>query len=219
MQPVVIINFKTYPEATGEKAVKLAKLCEEVASEQGVDIRVAVQATDLFRVADAVSIPVYAQHVDSASPGKTTGWLTAHAIKKAGGAGSLLNHSEHHLTTVQIKDAILQLKKEKLEAIVCAETVHRLEEFDTYLEPTLFAIEPPQLIGGDVSVSVARPDIVGNAVHATRRMLLVGAGIKDYNDLSIALHMGAKGVLLSSHIVLAKEQRKALLKLLTGRAR
>jgi triosephosphate isomerase (TIM) len=219
MRPVVIVNCKTYPEATGEKAVKLAKLCEEMAELYDMDIRIAVQATDISRVADAVKIPVYAQHVDAAVPGKTTGAVTAHALKKAGASGSLLNHSEHHLTTAQIKDCLLQLKKEKLDAIVCASTVHKLEEYDVYLEPTMFVIEPPELIAGEVSVSVVRPDVVGSAVHATRRMLLVGAGVKDYNDLSVALHLGARGVLLSSHIVLAKDQRKALQKLLTARAR
>jgi triosephosphate isomerase len=219
MRPVIIVNCKTYPEATGDRAVKLAKLCEELGKQYDMDLRIAVQATDISRVADAVGIPVYAQHVDWAVPGKNTGAVTAHAIKKAGAAGSLLNHSEHHLTTAQIKDAILQLKKEKLESIVCADTVHKLEEFDVYLDPTFFVIEPPALIAGEVSVSVARPDVVGSAVHATRRMLIVGAGVKDFNDLSVAVHLGARGVLLSSHIVLAKDQRKAIQKLLTARVR
>jgi triosephosphate isomerase (TIM) len=217
VKPIIIINCKTYPQATGIKAVQLAKLCEEMAQRFDLDIRIAVQVADLQAVANAVSIPVYAQHADAVGPGKTTGWITAHSIKLAGGAGALLNHAERPLSTQSIKATIAYLKKEHLHAIVCAESVKRLEELSMHADATLFAIEPPELIGGDVSVAIARPDIVGNAVQASPKPLLIGAGIKDHNDFSIALQMGAKGVLLSSGIVLAKDWRKAFLKLLTAR--
>lgn len=219
MRPIVIVNFKTYLQATGERAVRLAKLCEEVGKEYHVDMRVAVQASDVSAVVAAVSIPVYAQHVDAVEPGKTTGWVTAQALKAAGAAGTLLNHAEHRTSTQNIRLTTPYLRKEKFEIIVIAEDLHRLAEFERHVDADLFCIEPPELIGGDVSVSVARPDIVGNAVHATAKPLLIGAGIKDYTDLSIALSMGARGVLLSSGVVLARDQKKALLKLLTPHGR
>ncbi|MBC7089952.1 MAG: triose-phosphate isomerase, partial [Methanobacteriaceae archaeon] len=59
--PIVILNFKTYIEATGENAVNLARTCEQVADETGVNIVVAPQHMDLFRVAQTVKIPVAAQ--------------------------------------------------------------------------------------------------------------------------------------------------------------
>ena len=71
--PLIAINFKTYPQATGEKAVALAKICEEVAHEQGVSIVVAPQIPDIYRVASAVDIPVFSQHVDRVSTGAFTG--------------------------------------------------------------------------------------------------------------------------------------------------
>lgn len=199
--------------------VKLAKLCQELGKEHDIDMRIAVQATDIAAVSQAVDIPVYAQHVDPVDAGKTTGWVTAQAIKAAGAKGTLLNHAERRVSTQSIKATIHYLKKLHLDAVVCAEDLHRLHELDRHVEPTLFVVEPPELIAGDVSIAVARPDIVGNAVHATHKPLLVGAGIKDHNDFSIALEMGAKGVLLSSHILLAKDQRKALMRLLTRRGR
>ena len=215
MKPIVVVNFKTYPEATGEKAVKLAQLCEWAGQEYNVDMRVAVQATDLTIVSRAVKIPVYAQHVDSATTGRNTGWITAYAIKVAGASGTLLNHSERHVSTQSIRSTTPHLRKEKLGILVIADSVERLHEMDAHVDADLFSVEPPELIAGEVSVSVAKPDVVVNAVHATKKPLLIGAGVRDYNDLKIALELGAKGVLLSSNIVLAKDQKRALQKLLT----
>ena len=48
--PLIIINFKTYPSATGERAVELADICARVAAETGIEIAVALQAADIFRV-------------------------------------------------------------------------------------------------------------------------------------------------------------------------
>ena len=217
MKPIVIINFKTYPQATGEKAVRLAKLCEEYGKGHKVDMRVAVQATDIATVAKAVSIPVYAQHADIAPAGKSTGWITASALKAAGAKGTLLNHSEHRLNAQAIHAIMPQLRKAKLEVVVIAEDLHQLRLFDKHIKADYFCIEPPELIAGEVSVSMARPDVVGDAVRSTKVPLLVGAGVKEYEDLSLALELGAKGVLLSSHVVLARNQPRALKRLLSVR--
>lgn len=40
-EPVIAINFKTYIEATGKRALKIAKAAEEVYKETGVTIVVA----------------------------------------------------------------------------------------------------------------------------------------------------------------------------------
>ncbi|RLF05216.1 MAG: triose-phosphate isomerase, partial [Thermoprotei archaeon] len=79
--PLIIINFKTYLEATGQRALDLAKKCEKVAQELGVNIAVAPQAIDIARIASSVSIPVLAQHVDPYPPGAHTGSTLMEAIK------------------------------------------------------------------------------------------------------------------------------------------
>jgi triosephosphate isomerase len=217
-RPIIIVNCKTYPQATGKNAVRLAKLCETAAGKYNADIRIAVQATDISLVAKSVGIPVYAQHVDPASPGQSTGWITAHAIKAAGARGSLVNHAEHRLDNTTIAASVDALRREQLDAIVCAESVQRLQEIDAAAAGAMMlCVEPPELIGGDISVSVARPEIVTHAVGATKRPLLIGAGIKTGEDLAIALRLGAKGVLLASGIVLAKDQAAALKNLLAER--
>ena len=45
--PVVIINMKTYPQATGEKAVLLAQPCERVSNQYDVPIVIAPQIPDI----------------------------------------------------------------------------------------------------------------------------------------------------------------------------
>jgi triosephosphate isomerase len=95
--PIIIVNYKTYSEATGKKAVKLSKIAEEVSMESGVNIVVAPQFADIAFIADTVSIPVFAQHIDSITPGSHTGHLLLESIKEAGAVGTLINHSERRL--------------------------------------------------------------------------------------------------------------------------
>ena len=83
---ILVTNFKTYPESTGEKAFLLAKLHEEVAKETGKEIIIAVQPADILRVSH-LEIPVFAQHVDPIEQGRNTGFITPESVKEAGAAG------------------------------------------------------------------------------------------------------------------------------------
>ena len=67
-EPVIAINFKSYVEATGERALKIAKAAEKVYKETGITIVVAPQLVDLYRIAQEVEIPVVAQHRDPIKP-------------------------------------------------------------------------------------------------------------------------------------------------------
>jgi triosephosphate isomerase len=65
-------------------------------------------------------------------------------------------------------------------------------------------MEPPELIGGDVSVTT-RPDVVKNTLALIREasdsvVPLIGAGVKNSVHLSDALSMGSHGVLLASGV-------------------
>lgn len=95
--PIIIINFKTYLESTGKKAVELAKSAEKVTRETGVTIVVVPQFVDVAAVAEAVEIPVFAQHIDPIKPGNSTGHVLPEAVKEAGAVGTLINHSERQL--------------------------------------------------------------------------------------------------------------------------
>ncbi len=210
---VIIINFKTYPQATGENAVRLAELCQELADEHDADIRVAVQAADLYRVSQAVSIPVYAEHVDPIDPGRNTGFILPEAVKAEGAAGTLLNHSEHRLERDVLERSVKEAKDAGLKVVICAATPEEGSEVAA-LQPEFVAVEPPELIGGEVSVSAAEPEIIRKSVELIDAPLLVGAGIHTGEDVKVALELGAVGVLLASGVTKAEDPKKALLALL-----
>lgn len=218
--PLVIVNFKTYSQATGEAAVKLSRIVEEVARKHGANAAVAVQPFDLRWVAKTVDIPVLAQHLDPVTPGSHTGWLLPEAAKEAGAAGSLLNHSERSLPFEQVQAAVKRIRELGMVSVVCAKDVETAAKLAT-LDPDVVAVEPPELIGSGVAVSKVKPEVVSNSVRKIKEVnprvrVLCGAGISSGEDAGLALKLGAEGVLLASYVVCAKDQRAAVEDIITG---
>jgi triosephosphate isomerase len=213
-EPLILINFKTYIEGTGERAVALAKYAEEVSEEYGVTIAVAPQFADLFRVSQEVSIPVFAQHIDAVEPGSHTGSILPESIKESGAIGTLVNHSERRLTIADIEFCVTKARNLGLITVVCSNNVKTSEAVATF-HPEFVAIEPPELIGSGIPVSRADPEIVRNSVNAVKRIsrdvkVLCGAGISKGEDVRAAIELGTSGVLLASGVVKAKDQKKAI---------
>ena len=212
--PVIIVNFKTYLESTGKKAVELAKQAEKASKETGANIIVVPQFVDLAKVAEAVEIPVFAQHIDPIKPGNSTGHVLAEAVKEAGAVGTLINHSERQLRLIDI-DAIIALAKEKgLVSCVCANNPS-VSAAIAAMHPDITSVEPPELIGSGISVSKAKPEIVTDTVKLVQKVdpkmiILCGAGISTADDVSIALKLGTRGVLVASGIVKAKDPYSVL---------
>ncbi|MCK5613335.1 triosephosphate isomerase, partial [Candidatus Pacearchaeota archaeon] len=171
---------------------------------------------DLSKVIDAVHIPVMAQHIDPIEFGSGTGSILPESVKSVGAEGTLLNHSEKCLERDVLKRSIERAKKVGLTTIVCAETP---EEGATFLEfdPDYIAVEPPELIGGDISVSTSQPEIIENAAKLIgKEKLLVGAGVKTGEDVKLAIQLGAKGVLLASGVTNATDPKAVLMDLVSG---
>ncbi|MCU0850062.1 MAG: triose-phosphate isomerase [Candidatus Thermoplasmatota archaeon] len=218
--PAIVLNVKTYTESTGTNALELTRLMGKIASETNVSMAIAVQACDLSRCAELGSIPVYAQHIDPIKPGSSTGWTLPEAVKQAGAVGTLINHSEHRLILADIDTCILRAKDLGLETLVCTNNVATSKAVATF-SPGLLAVEPPELIGGDISVTTADPGIVSNTVQAVRKInssvkILCGAGVKNGKDVSKAIELGADGVLLASGVVKAKNKEEVLRDLAAG---
>ena len=218
--PAIIVNFKVYREVEGAKAVSVALACQKVAEESGVSVAVCPPMVELSRVAAAVNIPVLAQHVDARKPGSNTGWITPEMIASAGAVGTLLNHSEHRLEITDLKSSVAACKVNGLISVVCADSSETSGAM-AFFRPDFIAVEPPELIGGDISVTSARPEVVSDAVHAVHRVdanipVLCGAGVKTGKDVKEALRLGAKGVLLASGVVKATDVAKALSDLVSG---
>lgn len=211
--PVIVLNFKVYREAIGEKAVKLASEAEKVAREYGVTVAVAPPLTDILRVAAEVDVPVFAQHVDPYSPGGRTGSVLAEMVKEAGAVGSLVNHSEKRMRLSDVAAALGRLKENGLLSLLCVDTVETVKA-GAIMGPDMLAIEPPDLIGTCISVSKARPELVRGAVEAARvnpRVhVLCGAGISSGEDVGKAIELGTEGVLLASAYVKSPEPGKLL---------
>ena len=211
--PIFITNFKTYEQATGQKAVDLALIHQEVAESTGASIAIAVQASDLYRVSQAVSIPVFAQHIDPVDYGSFTGHNLPQGVRTNGGIGTLLNHSERRLPEDILINTLACAQKSSLIRIVCAEDVAEIEQFAEF-DPDFLAFEPPELIGsGTKSVATEQPDSIAEAVKMTQLPVIVGAGINSAKDIEVSLKLGAKGFLVASAITKASNPKKKLLEL------
>ncbi len=218
--PVIVINFKAYSEVCGEHGLTLAKICEAVADETNHSIVIAPQMVDLALMVKHVSIPVFAQHIDNAKVGSSTGHVTPESVSSCGAVGTLINHSEHRLKLSEIDELVQRARGLNLETIVCSNNL-AVTRACAELNPDYVAIEPPELIGGDISVTTADPDIVKNAVDEVLKInpkigVLCGAGVKTADDVRKAIELGTDGVLLASGVTKAADPKSALLGLASG---
>jgi triosephosphate isomerase len=207
--PIIIINFKTYVEATAKNAVELARKAERVNRETGVAIGVAPQLADLAAVVAAVDIPVLAQHIDSIKPGGYTGHVLAQSVEETGAVGTLINHSERQLKLSDIDQIIRIVHENGMLSIACANNPSTSTAVAT-LKPDMIAIEPPELIGTGIPVSKAQPEVITGTIDLVREVnkkviILCGAGISHGKDVAAALKLGTQGVLVASGIVKAKD--------------
>jgi triosephosphate isomerase (TIM) len=218
---MIFVNFKTYPQGTGEEALKLAKICEEVSLKSKIEIIPVVQFVDLYRIAKEVNIPVWVQHLDFFPQGQHTGWESLEAVIEAGGKGTLLNHAEHQIPPGTVNQIIKRIMNKEsrikdFKTLVCCKTMGQAERL-AKLKLDYLAYEPPELIGGDLSVSEAKPFVIGRIVKKLPGVeIMVGAGIKTGKDVKRSLELGAKGILVSSAVVLAKDQKQVLEDLVSG---
>ncbi|GAB6103201.1 triose-phosphate isomerase [Thermococcus atlanticus] len=213
-EPVIAINFKAYAQATGEGALRIAKAAEKVWKETGVTIVVAPQLADLYRIAQEVEIPVFAQHINPITPGSHTGHVLPEAVKEAGAAGTLLNHSENRMILADLEASIRRAEEVGLMTMVCSNNP-AVSAAVAALGPDYVAVEPPELIGTGIPVSKAKPEVITNTVELVKKVnphvkVLTGAGISTGEDVKKALELGSVGVLLASGVTKAKNPEKAI---------
>jgi triosephosphate isomerase len=217
--PLVILNFKTYLESTGDKALQLAKALEQVAEETGVNMAAAPQGADLRILSQEVNIPILAQHIDPVDAGGHTGSMLLECAKEAGASGTLINHSEQRMQLADIEIVVNKINTANMTSVVCTNNI-LTSAAAAAMKPNFVAIEPPELIGSGIPVSQAEPKIVEGSVAAIKEVnsnvrVLCGAGISTGEDMKAALELGSEGVLLASGIILAPDPKKALLDLVS----
>ncbi len=223
--PVIVLNFKVYPESTGQNALRLARAAEAVAETvPEVDIVICPPAPVLALVCSSLkakALEVFAQHSDPNQPGAFTGSVTLEELKAIGCSGTLLNHAEKKLPHHQVQETIDRAKKVGLRVLACAKDVEEGSAL-AKMRPWAIAVEPPELIGTGVSVSTAKPGVVKAAVDRIKKSsprvaVLVGAGVSTPGDVGKCIELGAQGVLLASAFAKARNP-EALLKQMAGGA-
>jgi triosephosphate isomerase len=198
----------------GEGSLSLAKSAEVVARRTGVEIAVAPPMQTLFYVARRVRVPVLSQHADAVNDEASTGRIPSWSLSLNGVAGSILNHSERPMPVDQVEVCVLELRKYGLLSLVCAARQSDLRSL-AEIGPDCIALEPPELIGSGRAVSRVAAEAVREGVREVKSInrrvtVLCGAGISSAEDVTAALELGAEGVLVSSSVVKAVDQRAKL---------
>lgn len=209
---LVVVNFKTYQTAHGASAEELARAMSGI--ETDARLVAAVSAIDLSAVVAATpELEVWTQHLDPIQSGSNTGWLHPDTAVERGATGTLINHAEHKVSIEHVA-MLLDQVPEDFCVCACAADIDEAQALAA-LGPTYVAVEPPELIGGDVSVTSADPGIVSGTVAAVREVtdevgILCGAGVKSGEDVATAMELGTIGVLLASGVTKADDPGAAL---------
>lgn len=199
--------------------MKLVQAMER-ASVNGVTLVACVSAFDLRSTAEATSsVQVWSQHLDPVGLGGFTGWLEPTTAVGHGAQGTLINHAEHKVEMDRVS-ALLEMLPDEFPVCACAADVDEARALAA-LGPTFIAVEPPELIGGDVSVTTADPAIVSDTVAVVKSVnpdvrVLCGAGVKNGADVAKAIELGAEGVLLASGVTKAQDVDAVLADLLAS---
>lgn len=208
-----VINCKNYEEISGDKIIQFVKTAQKISKKHKIKIAIA-PPQHLIGLVSKSDIPILAQHVDVSKVGSTTGFVVPELLKKSKVAGSLINHSEHRISSKEISLLVAKLKELKMISILCVKDVAEAKKYSK-LNPDYIAIEPPELIGSGKAVSKEKPELITKAVKAVdsaknNTKLLCGAGIVSGEDVSAAIGLGSKGILVASGIIKAKNWSKII---------
>lgn len=208
-----VINCKNYEEIAGDKIIKFVKIAEKISKKYKVKIAISPPQHLVGLVANS-SIPILAQHIDVSKVGSTTGFIIPELLKKSKVKGSLINHSEHRITSNEIEKLVLKLKELKMISILCVKDIAEVKKY-VKLNPDYIAIEPPELIGSGKAVSKEKPELIAKAASIVnnsknKTKLLCGAGIVSGEDVAKAIELGSKGILVASGIIKAKDWNKVI---------
>ena len=159
-----------------------------------------------------------AQDIDVAPAGAHAGAVLPEAAVTAGAVGTLVIPAERQLDWATIETALARAREAGLATVLCTADVEATAR-GAALRPDYVAVEPPELIGGDISVSTARPEVISDSVAAvagTGVPVLCGAGVRTRADVEKAMELGAAGILLASGVVKAEDPGAVLTELVQG---
>lgn len=196
--PIFEIGLKGY--LWGEAAVRLAEEADRAAAEYGVTVVFDPQAVDIPAVAAAAgNLLVFAQHMDGVEPGRGQGAMLPEALRAAGAAGAMLNHTERPMTLAELDAAIRRGHEVGLLTMVCTDSPVQAAAV-AGLGPDIVLAEPPALIGGDRSVATEMRGFVERTIELVTAVdpgivVMCAAGIRTPADVArmVELGVGATG--------------------------
>ncbi|HEX7291241.1 MAG TPA: triose-phosphate isomerase, partial [Conexibacter sp.] len=151
---------------------------------------------------------IFAQAMDLARPGASTGAILPEALAAVGADGVMLNHAERPLEHAQLPQAVEQARTAGLQTLLCAEDVAQATRFAAW-GPDVILLEPHELIGtahhshrpwiGPANAAVAEVD--------PRVLVMHAGGVADERDVRAILAQGATGTGCTSAIVRAADRR------------
>jgi len=216
---MIFLNFKTYQESSGSKALSLVSIIEDVALSTQIKIIPVVQVIDLKEISASTKLEVWVQKIDPVSYGANTGSVLPEEVVGSGARGTFLNHSENKISDLNLlSETVKKAKEVDLKTLVFCSSLEELEK-NKSLNPDFLAYEPPELIGGTISVASAQPEIIARAATVAKDAgvpLIIGAGINSREDVKKCLELGAVGVALSSAVIKSPNPRGILMDLTEG---
>ena len=217
---MIFLNYKTYESGTGDRALSMSKMVDELSHTSGVKIVPVVQSSDISEITKNVTVEVWAQKVDPVTFGAHTGAVLPESVFEDGAIGTVLNHSENRFSDFEtLSKAHDRAKEVGLKTLIFTKD---LEEFEkvTSLNPDYISYEPPSLIGSkDLSVATAEPEIIAKASEISKKSgipLIVGAGVHSALDVKKCLELGAIGNAVASDVMMADNPQAELLDLVEG---
>lgn len=217
---MIFVNFKTYESGTGDTALEMSKIIEEVSRASAVKIVPVVQVADIREIVQNVSVEVWTQKIDPVSFGAHTGSILPESVLEDGARGTFLNHSENRFADFETLSLAHDRAREVgLKTLIFAKDIDELTKISS-LNPDFISYEPPALIGSkDKSVATAEPEIISKASEISKKTgipLIVGAGVHSADDVRKCLELGAVGVAVASDVMTAKDPKQELVELTEG---
>ena len=213
-KPILVCNFKTYVQAVGKTAIKLAKYADTVSKTTGIQIILTPFIADIPEIIEKTDLPIFTQHLDYAMPGKNTGHILPEAMKDLGIKGTLINHIEKPLKFSEIDHTIKRCNQLDLVSCLCSNGFNKSKQL-AKLNPDIMIIELPELIGTGKAISTVNPKIISKAVKNIRKVnqnvtLIAGSGITNSKDIKKAIELGMQGVGSSNAIISANNPKQKL---------
>lgn len=144
-------------------------------------------------------------------PGRGLVSVLPEALKNAGAAGTLLNHTEKRITLSEISRTIKRADEAGLATLVCADSPEEAAAI-AQLRPNMILAEPPDLIGSNKAVGKGFIEKTISLVKNIDPEIIIfnSAGIKTAEDVRKVIMLGAEGTGSTSGILKAKDPYRVM---------